>query len=248
MNSFTKQIKTVAFYLFSIAFWGGIALTVIYYISPVTMARITAFYDDNVSVWDETACEANQERCLEAKLRELESLRVDLDGGIQKLNEQIVSQGEIISHHILLQKANSQLITAGQAQVSTLSNPPSEQPIDIWFSGQHFSNINVLKSQLSLLEREKRVLASQVKQADNIKSQLVTTREKLIINRGELNLEIKMIPSKLILLRSSQFLQDFDQSVIRIDDLLNNGYSELKQVSDVILNTEEFVRQYSNNQ
>lgn len=246
MNRFTNQIKSVGFYLFSILFWGGIALTVVYYVSPATMAKITAFYDDNISVWDEAACEASQERCLEAKLRELETLRTDLDKGIEQLNEQIVTQGEIITHHELLQKANTQLITQGRKQISSIATTSPEQPIDVWFSGQHFSNVNVLKSQLSLLEREKGVLASQVKQADSIKSQLVSMREKLIINRGDLNLEIKMIPSKLTLLRSSQFLQDFDQSVIRIDELLNNGYRELKQISDVILNTEEFVRQHAN--
>ncbi|MCQ1061219.1 hypothetical protein LRP52_46560 [Photobacterium sp. ZSDE20] len=243
MNRFVKQVKTVAFYVFSIIFWGGLSLVVINYVSPGTMSKITAIYDDNISSWDDSACEANKIRCLEAKQRQLEEIHTGFNKGIKDIHVQIDSQNAIIEKHELLVVANSKLVSEGAELISSL--PEDSNDIDVWFSGQNFTSLTILNSQLDLLRSERSALEAQTNQAKGLRKDLAKMRESLILQRGKLNLELKMIPSKLALLESSQYLEDFDDSMLRIDGLITDGTRELNEVTDMILSTEEFIKKNS---
>lgn len=243
LPSLPKQIRSVGFYMLTLLFWGAIALTAINYFSPPLMSKITAMYDDNVSSWDAKSCQSSPIRCLEAKHRELKDLQITLKQSLQQLSEQVEQNERLLKGRQRIVENNARLVSEGERLLAEV--PEGVSSIDLWLAGQHFSKLESLEQQLQLLKHEKSSLENQIAQASRIKKRLIEKRETLMINRGELNVELSLIPSKLALLQSEQFVADFDDSIVRIDSLLSDSYADLEDVSDVLLSTEDFMKKQS---
>ncbi|MFO6425115.1 hypothetical protein [Motilimonas sp. KMU-193] len=237
---FSNQIRAFLFYSLSILFWGGLALVALNWISPPWMSRITMFVEDNVRGWDEAACEADQQGCLGHKQRELLGLEKTMNSSLRKLVSEAEKMQLFVLQHQKLASRNTELIREGESLLSQLT--PEQTEIDLWLAGRHFSKADSFRHQVNLLKQEKVGIEQQLAKAEQLQTQMITNREKLLLKKGELSLQIKMIPSQLALLKSSEVLVGFSENIGQIDGLITSSYEQVDDLSNMIQTTQDFMK------